>query len=188
MDEVISLHDDIFVNIHNKEMDVLKSAFVNYEKNVDEFFVTDTNIDICQGDIIDKINFCLIDKTGKLMPYRTKGMIISSTCDLYNHKFIVVAPVYDFDRWQELNEKINLNQFKKNKYYQFFFIPNLDNIPSLLVDFNRVNSYQREYLNEIIQNKKAKRILSLTKKGHYLFNLKLLINLLRSESSNLKRS
>lgn len=187
MDDVISLHNNIFINIHSREKELLKDAFSNYENNSKEFFITIEDNNIYQGDIIEKVNLCIIDENGKELLFSRIGMIITNTCDITRRDSIIIAPVFEYSELVE-QERIDKITLKKNRYYRFFYIPESNDNPSLIVSLGLLCSCKREYIYSIIKTKKAKKILSLTKKGHCLFNIKLLTNLLRSESSDVKRN
>ena len=64
---------------------------------------------LAQGDILDSILFRFFDENGNEYSHRTKGLLISNTCDSHRDEFIVFAPLLPLDSFNN-RQAIENNQ------------------------------------------------------------------------------
>lgn len=148
------------------------------EADNNQFIRSPIPIYMAQGDIIDQLQYILLDNHAEYVKMNTRVMLITNTCDLTREENILIAPIISVD---DIGPNINLNDLKRQRYYDYIFI-NEGNLLNCVVDLKFISSYPRDLLFKQIREIKSSKIeYSLTMTGHYLLMLKLSVFLLRSE-------
>lgn len=189
LEEFTSLYKKTFPSIDYKEKELVKDYFAGFEYNCDKFFTIYEKKFILQGDLLSNIKFILISENEDVLCTNTIGMVLSNTCDIKQDKFIIMAPVFPFEYFNEIYPELKkcIDSLKKNLIFRFFYVPSCYGNPEFVVDFTKICSYEKTYLINKIKKNSTKKVLSLTQLGYYLLILKLTIHLLRSESVEVKR-
>lgn len=190
--EDIRLYLPKYLSPDNEEK--LLKDLIDFPENIDsrmyEFYDKQESI-IYQGDCL---NDMLIINLPDTKIKKSKAVILSNTCDIdkeNKRKFnsnILYTPIIDLDKYRELliankkykEETINshLDEIKKQKITQIFYLPPSSDIPEeRIIFFDRICSCDSRYIDR--DNVSAIRLFSLSQYGFYLFLYKLSIHFTR---------
>lgn len=136
--------------------------------------------------MISNVEFVEIDEEGHTKITRTSGLIISNTCDLQRKKFILVAPAIPIDE-SDFKNQAYLTDLKKNTIFEKMYLPSFNSNPEFIIDFSRISPLRRNAVMKKIDDSSSLKITSLSKEGHFFFNLKLITYILRPESADIIR-
>ncbi|MBE1444247.1 hypothetical protein [Paenibacillus sp. OAS669] len=117
--------------------------------------------------------------TGDLSYLKTKGILLSNTCDAERDDFIVFAPLLS------LAAVSNQEIIKSNTIYQFLYFPDTI-ISEYYVDLSWLNSLPREIITTRIEQGKINKVGSLNRLGYYLFLCKIKVQLMHPEDSGVQ--
>ena len=177
--ELIKFTAELFPSISPYTKDSVMNAINQFNYDELEWFTPTILKELSQGDIIDKLPFTYYEDNGQKTTVMKKGIILSNSCDVDNDKYILIAPLFDYNTMPELDSKT----IRSNKYYDKMCFTN-SQLDNYLIDFSRTNSFNKKTILNAIQNGKAKRIYSLNQYGYYLLLIKLTVYLMRSEDND----
>ncbi len=135
---------------------------------------------LAQGDIFDGIPFSRIEEDGNISVYRGKGMLISNTCSADHDNEIVIAPLLEID-----SLGLNKADIVNNLHYRLLYLPD-ERYGNYVVDFSLVNTFNKDVLNRMIEQRKVVKEISLNQFGFYLFLCKLTICFMRPEDEEVQ--
>lgn len=162
----------------------IKKAIEQFHLEGKQLFTTlDEGLEcLAQGDVLENIPFYRIDKTGRLQVYKTRGLVLSNTCDCSRDNNILLAPFIPIKDTQKDRQAL-LN----NTIYGYLYLPDCK-YDEYVVDFSLTNSFNREVLIKGIEKEVITKTVSLNSYGYYLFLCKLTIYLMRPEDSGIQES
>ena len=135
--------------------------------------------DLSQGDIISDLPFTIQEENGSSITYKTKGMILSNTCDLVRDEYVIIAPLYDIEKGNFKKEQIKDlkdNVFSGKMCFKDSFLDNY------FVDFSQSTSFNRKLIKMAIDRNIIQREASLTQFAWYLMIIKLTVYYMRVEN------
>lgn len=147
-----------------------------YSRNVDYNTLS-------QGDIINQIPVCFINKKGSVIKGVDTVALISNVCDMQptRRDYISVSPIIPLDDVAaEISSNI-LTDIRNYKIIRFFYLPSNGTFPESCIDLSRVVSISSFYINQLKEHQSSQFILSFSQYGHYLFLIKLTHHLARLE-------
>ena len=154
---------------------------------VDQFRETNSTInylmseplsELSQGDIISNIPFCVfVTDTGELRRFLSPGMVISTSCDIDNHDFISIVPLYSIHQYGGNKEAI-----LSNECLQYMYLPDTK-VEDYFIDFGIICSYEKDLIIGSINSGRTVRMASLSQIGYYFLICKLSAFLLRREDT-----
>lgn len=175
--EFIDYTYQIFPSIDTNVKNGIKDLIGQYDTFKPNWF-SDTLEILSQGDIIDSLPFLEYDDEGNEIPFMTKGMILSNTCDLTRDKNIIVAPLIPFK-----------NDFKpatrdaiKNNLVSGKMCLSCCELEDFYIDFSMSTSFPRSVIMNLYEEKKINRVHSLSQFGFYFLCSKVAIYYLRVEN------
>ena len=101
---------------------------------------------------------------------------MSNTCDASRDDYIVIAPLIEYDKVLDDNQK---KIARANKYYDKMCFTN-SQLDGYFIDFTRATSFNRNLLLKLLENKTNVEY-SLNQYGYYLLLTKLTIYFMRPE-------
>lgn len=141
--------------------------------------------DLYQGDIFSEIPFFYYDKDGQQRLIRRKAQLLSNTCDATRDDMLLFAALHPL---KDFSGNISMvDNIKKNRKYSAFYL-NDTILSDEYIDFEMINTFSREAFNKLLQEKKVRRIASLTLVGYYMFICKLSIFFMRPEDVEVNSS
>jgi hypothetical protein len=178
MREFVTFVHEIFPSINPYTGEKVKSAIRQFEQTgkLYQFFLTTPLEHLAQGDIIEELPFLTYDKDGKERVLRTKGILLSNTCDCENDENLVFSPLLPVGKF---TPSVN-DRFTKNLTYNLLYFPDTV-LSESIVDFGIMNTFPKKPIEERLRDNQLKKIFSLNKFGYYLFLTKLSIHLVRPE-------
>lgn len=177
--EFIDFVDSVLPAVSPDFRDGAKKAITQFEKNGEQIkYLTINPVNqLSQGDIISKVPFCFFEIDGKQKTFVSDALVLSTSCHIDQKNRMVLVPVLPLDSF-----KGKINDLKNNTVFDYMYIPDgimLDKF----VDFEIMNTYNKDLILNGIQNDKIKRIGSLNQIGYYFFVVKLTVYLMRKEDS-----
>ena len=186
IDEFIEFVAETMPSISPYTVKKIKSSISQFDFDKDKDCSKDCTIMesqydfLIQGDIIENVPFYRINpNNGKLQIKKSKGLIITNTCDCSRDKNILIAPFIPIDKLEEMSADTIISM-KKNKVYSKMYIPDND-LKDYIIDFSLMNTYNRELILKQVEDKKIKKLKSLNTYGFYLFICKMTIYFCRPE-------
>lgn len=145
-----------------------------------------TNEGFLQGDILDSIAPVWIDSSGEATVGEVAFfMVLSNECDTElrssgSQKYIRGCPVYTEEfvlkASQLTGEKLSSlkGNLRSNKMSEYFWMPEYDGKNALVADLGHIFSVDLEWFHKATNDdKKVKRIISLSKDAYYLLQIKI---------------
>lgn len=151
-----------------------------------------TEIERLQGDFMQSVPVCFLDKGEQVLCKRMPVMLISNSCDLVSNRsiFVNLAPVFDLSGFLAAHGKNNSNfadALRLNKIKNLFYIPWLSIFPGgAVVRLDMISSVPSSFIDEAVTN--SSRFASFTQNGYYYLLMKLTHFLVRSESDEISRT
>jgi len=181
IDFVHELFPSISPYAKDKVKDALKQFSVSGKKM--NCFMFKSFEDLCQGDIIETLPFTKYDEEGNTLIYKTKGILLSNSCDAENDSTVVFAPLIPIS---EISLDANkINNITKNLNFRLLYFPD-PKLADFVVDLSLLNSYNKNLIVNSINNGKLNKVVSLSQFGYYLFLCKLTVHFLRPEDTGLQ--
>ncbi len=175
--EFFNFVQELFPSISPYTKESVKKAIEQFNIDSLEWFMPSIIDNLSQGDIIDCLPFSFIDENGNEIINLLKGIVLSNSCDIDNHDYIVIAPLFEIK--DVLKNEDSINKLRKNQHYDKMCFTNsyLDN---MFVDFSKSSSFNTSLIKKLL-NGKTKVQYSLNQYGYYLLLTKLTIYFLRPE-------
>lgn len=182
LDEFIEFTQALFPAISPYVKAQTKEAVRQFERTGKKlYFFTYKPYDfLAQGDILDGIPFTRIGSDGNISAQVAKGMIISNTCSADHDNEIVLAPLMNISQLG-----LEKTDIIKNLHYRLLYFPD-ERYEDYVVDFSLMNTFNKNVLNKMIQQKKVIKEASLNQFGFYLFLCKLTICFMRPEDEEVQ--
>lgn len=133
---------------------------------------------ISQGDILDSIVFTKTDDNGEEIPFKTKGIVLSNTCDMTRDEYCIIAPLIPYINKFSEQTKINI----RNNIVSGKMCFTQSELEDYYVDFSMAQSMNRSLIFKLIEMGKINRIHSLSQFGFYFLCCKITIYYLRVEN------
>ena len=177
---------ELFPSITTQTKDALKNFILRYQTNPDFFFATSLLDRVSQGDILTNIPFVTLQKDELLSGGRLFAMAISCNCNYDQGKNVILAPAYtpDFFIDSANGDSGLLASLRKNEIFDKFYLPSNEGCPELIIDFNGINSYKREYIEKTLNDNKSERVYSLSQTGYWYLICKLTVHFCRPETED----
>ncbi|MDA8234357.1 MAG: hypothetical protein M0Z31_06000 [Clostridia bacterium] len=121
MNDFIDFVHQMFPQISPCVRDKVKESIKQFDlsgKKLNHFLYEPLEV-LSQGDVIDQLNFIWFDNNGKMSVLKTKGMLLSNTCDAQRDKFLLFAP---FVQLTEADEKLK-SSIVKNQVSNLLYFP-----------------------------------------------------------------
>lgn len=182
LDEFIEFTQSLFPSISPYVKDKTKEAIKQFEvkgKKLNLFNYKAYDY-LTQGDIFDGVPFSRIEEDGNISVYRGKGMLISNTCSADHDDEIVIAPLLEID-----SLGLNKTDIVNNLHYRLLYLPD-ERYENYVVDFSLINTFNKDVLNRMIEQKRTVKETSLNQFGFYLFLCKLTICFMRPEDEDVQ--
>lgn len=178
--EFINFVDSVLPAVSPDCKDEAKAAILQFEKEGHQIkYLTLNPLEyLSQGDIISKLPFNYFDKDGKQKIFTADGLVLSTSCHIDQKKYITLVPVLPLEGFNG-----NVEELQKNTIYDYMYIPD-NTMADKFINFEIMNTYNKELVVEGMRAKKIKRICSLNQIGYYLFIIKLTVYLMRKEDNN----
>lgn len=177
IDQFIDYTYQIFPSIDTNVKNGIKTLMSQFDTTKPNWFTNSLPI-LSQGDILDDIPFSYINSNGDEIVYKTKGMILSNTCDLTRDQFIIIAPLIPFNH--DFKPE-TVNNIKHNIVSGKMCLTNCE-LDNYYIDFSRSSSFVRNIIIDLYDKQKIKRIHSLSQFGFYFLCSKIAIYYLRVEN------
>lgn len=175
--EFIDYTYQIFPSIDTNTKNGIKELIGQYDTNKPNWF-SDTLDNISQGDIIENLPFSQYDDNGNEIPFLTKGMILSNTCDLTRDDYIIIAPLIPFEHdFKESTKKAIQQNIVSGK----MCLTSCE-LYNLYIDFSMSTLFRRSVVMKLFELGKIRRIHSLSQFGFYFLCSKIAIYYLRVEN------
>ena len=182
LDEFIEFTQSLFPSISPYVKDKTKEAIKQFElkgKKLNLFNYKAYDY-LTLGDIFDGVPFSRIEEDGNISVYRGKGMLISNTCSADHDDEIVIAPLLEID-----SLGLNKTDIVNNLHYRLLYLPD-ERYENYVVDFSLINTFNKDVLNRMIEQKRTVKETSLNQFGFYLFLCKLTICFMRPEDEDVQ--
>lgn len=175
--ELIDFVDASFPSIPYGEKEKAKEAIEQFKKSGEtvNYLYGHLLSELSQGDVLSDIPFMFFDSDGKLKSFRTKAMVINTSCHIENKTSLTFVPLVALS-----DITINLNAIKNNVTYEFMYIPD-SKLSDYCIDFSMPITYSAKLIKEQIEKGKIQKVASLSQIGYYLLLIKLNIYLMRRE-------
>ncbi len=174
--ELIKFTSELFPSISPYTKENVIHAIEQFDYDKLEWFMNYPIKELSQGDIIGEIPFVYFDDDGNERAFVQPSIILSNTCDVSRDKYIIIAPLFEYNN---LYDKNVIKLIKSNKYYDKMCFTN-SNIDDYFVDFTRAISFNRKLLLKLLRKKTSVKY-SLNSYGYYLLIIKLSIYFMRPE-------
>lgn len=183
LDEFIDFTQSLFPSISPYVKDQTKAAIRQFElsgKKLNLFNYKAYDF-LTQGDILNGIPFTRLEDDGNISAYIGKGMIISNTCSADHDDEIVIAPLLHIG-----SLGLNRTNIVNNLHYRLLYLPD-ERYENFVVDFSLMNTFNKNVLNNMINQKRVVKETSLNQFGFYLFLCKLTICFMRPEDEDVQK-
>lgn len=177
IDKFIDYTYQIFPSIDTNVKNGIKELMAQFDTSKPNWFSNSLPI-LSQGAILDNIPFSYINSNGDEITYKTKGMILSNTCDLTRDKYIIIAPLIPFEHDFKQD---TINNIKHNIVSGKMCLTNCE-LDNYYIDFSRSSSFVRDIIIDLYNKQKIKRLYSLSQFGFYFLCSKISIYYLRVEN------
>lgn len=181
--EFVSFVKELFPSINPYTKEQVRSALKQFETSGQyyRFFLNHPFDFLAQGDIIESLPFIKYDKFGNQSVYKTKGMLLSNTCDAENDDVVVFAPLIPLDKL-----KLNKSDVANNLIYRLLYFPD-SFVSNYVVDLSLMNSFSKDLIVSSLEGKKLNKVASLNDFGYYLFLSKLTVHMMRPEDESVQK-
>lgn len=178
--EFIDFVDSILPAVSSDYKDAAKDAILQFEKEGHQIkYLTLKPLEqLSQGDILSKLPFIYFDKSGKQKMFTADALVLSTSCHIDQKKYITLVPVLPIEGFNE-----NLKDLQRNTIYDYMYIPD-DIMLDKFINFEMINTYDKELIMEGIKTNKIVRLGSLNQLGYYFFIIKLTVYLMRKEDKD----
>lgn len=177
--EFIQFVSELFPSISPYTKENVMNAIKQFDIDKLEWFRTDRMDYLTQGDIIESLPFLFTDEDGNVIPMKTRGIILSNTCDIDHDDNIVIAPMFNYE--SILNDE-KKRIVRANKYYDKMCFTN-SQLDNMFVDFTRSMTFNRKLVEKLLKEK-TRVEYSLNQYGYYLLISKLTVYFLRPEDDD----
>lgn len=171
--------NQLFPSIDTEIKNAVRTAVEQIDMSQKTWFMPKKLEDLSQGDIISDLPFTIQEENGSSITYKTKGMILSNTCDLVRDEYVIIAPLYDIEKGNFKKEQIKDlkdNVFSGKMCFKDSFLDNY------FVDFSQSTSFNRKLIKMAIDRNIIQREASLTQFAWYLMIIKLTVYYMRVEN------
>lgn len=154
-------------------------AYSGYVPVWPDLWATQLPQHICQGDIVAPVRFIIQEATGDYIEWSGPAMLLSHSCDVDSVNEgdrLLFAACRPFTDYQNLPFAPEL---KQNGLFSLFYLQNVPKLGDSVVDFNIVQTVQRELFLGAIEDRSIQRASSFTEFGYWWLVAKLTIHLLR---------
>lgn len=181
--EFIDFVDSILPSVSPDFRDNAKNAILQFEKKGKKlnYLMPHPLERLSQGDIISRIPFSYFDENGSQKIFSADAFVLSTSCHIDQKDKIILAPI------------LPLNEFKGNEYdlknnliFDYMYFPDLI-MADKFIDFEFLNTYNKNLIEQGIADKKIHRIASLNQMGYYFFVVKLTVYFMRKEDDETLR-
>ena len=184
--EFIDFCQKLFPVIDPYTKEQAKRAMMQFEDNNGPFLSQETDsFDLFQGDIFSEMPFLYTNEKGQVKVIKRKAQLLSNTCDASRDPFLLFAAVHPLEDFQDNQPMVD--GIVRNTKYSAFYLPDRI-LKNEFVDFGLINSIPREVFLKFQEEKKVKRIASLTLVGYYMFLCKLTVFFMRPEDIDVNTS
>ncbi len=175
--EFVSFVEELFPSITPYTKEQVRQAIRQFEQSGQQYkyCMHEPVSYLAQGDIVDALPFIKYDEKGNQSLLKTKGILLSNTCDAENDDVVVFAPLLPIDKI-----KLERSVVTSNLIYRFLYIPD-SNLLDYVVDMSLINSFSKNLIETGIVQNKLNKVASLNQFGYYLFLCKLTVHLMRPE-------
>jgi len=184
MHEFIEFVYELFPSIKSHTKDRVKASITQFQKEGKQFncFLYKPFDFLAQGDIIESLPFKIFKPDGNEYVMKTKGILLSNTCDAENDSFIAFSPLLPV---KELN--VDKYALINNLIYRFLYFPE-PNFSEYVIDLTLIHSFPKNLVNSAIKDGRIKKLGSLNDFGYYLFLCKLTVHFMRPEDCNVQNN
>lgn len=177
LEELIKFVDACFPSIPYGEKEKAKEAIEQFKKTGETVNYLSCNPlpELSQGDILSDIPFCFFDTDGSLNRFKSKAMIVNTSCHIENKGVVTLVPLIELNTFEK-----NVANVKSNTTYEVLYIPD-KKLEDYCVDFSMPTTYSSELIKGQIEKGRIARVASLSQIGYYLLLIKLNIYLMRRE-------
>lgn len=177
----IDFVQEIFPCINPYTKDRVKQAIRQFyeAEQTCNYFMSQPLEYLAQGDILDSILFRFFDDDGNEYTHRTKGLLISNTCDSHRDDFVVFAPLLPLDSFD------NRQAITNNQIFRLLFFPDYT-YAGYVVDLSILSAVPRALIDKYISSGEITKVASLNSLGYYLFLCKLTVHLMRPEDTDVQ--
>lgn len=173
----IEYANEIFPSIDTNVKNGIIEYMQQFDKKKPNWFTQNLEI-ISQGDILDNVVFTKVDDEGNEIVFKSKGIVLSNTCDMTRDDYFVIAPLIPYTTEFEEQTQRNI----KNNIVSGKMCFTQSELEDLYVDFSMSQSMNRKVIFKLIEDEKIKRIHSLSQFGFYFLCCKITIYYLRVEN------
>ena len=173
----IEYANEIFPSIDTNVKNGIIEYMQQFDKKKPNWFTQNLEI-ISQGDILDNVVFTKVDDEGNEIVFKSKGIVLSNTCDMTRDDYFVIAPLIPYTTEFEEQTQRNI----KNNIVSGKMCFAQSELEDLYVDFSMSQSMNRKVIFKLIDDEKIKRIHSLSQFGFYFLCCKITIYYLRVEN------
>jgi hypothetical protein len=179
LSEFFEYVDALFPSVPNDVRDKARECIRQFEEKGSkaDYLLQYPLDELSQGDIISEIPFFYMSDDGEQRVFRTRGMVISTSCDIDNHDKISLVPLFHMDSVPKDKEVI-----RKNKALPYMYLPD-KKIEEYYINFKYICSYGKDLLISAIATKTVERVASLSQIGYYFFICKFSAFLFRREDT-----
>lgn len=166
MQEFIAFVHSLFPQINPYVRERVNESIKQFERSgqLYDYFLSQPLKYLAQGDIIGELPFVRYDPDGGEKVYKTKGILLSNTCDCENDKTVVFAPLLPAEQMYGLKK----NDFKTNMRYSLICFPDTT-LSDYVIDLTLMNSYPKDLIARSLEEGRLTKSASLNKFGYYLF-------------------
>lgn len=179
LEKFIDFVDSVLPSVSPNNREAAKEAISQFKKEGHQIkYLTLQPLEqLSQGDIISKVPFSYFGKDGRQKTFTADALVISTSCHIDQKNQIVLVPVFPLEGFAG-----NMSDLQKNTIFDYMYIP--DGLMSdKFVDFEIMNTYDRDLIMDGIATNKIQRIGSLNQIGYYFFIVKLTVYLMRKEDN-----
>ena len=183
LQEFIDFVDSVLPAVDPDAKDKAKAAIAQFssEGNRLELLLPNKLPELSQGDIISDIMFSNFDEDGSQHTYKSRGMIISTSCHIDQKDVLNIVPVLPIEFFN--GDKNKRRELEENRIFDYMYFPETM-MKDFFVDFSKVNTYSKKLIMQGIERGKIQRLFSLSQIGFYLFIIKLTVFLMRKEDAD----
>ena len=182
--EFLEYISELFPSISPYTEEGAKRALEQYESSAQLWGLTERSGDystIWQGDVFSNVPFVLLGSDGGQEVAWLDGMLITNSCDCLRKDYLQFAACVPFDLMD--GDEARMQRMKNNKLFEYLYLPDR-RVENCIVDLGRIVSIPREFFERLLNEGIAKRKLSLTWVGYYIFICKLTVFFMRPESED----
>lgn len=175
--QFIEFVESVLPSVPQESANAAKEAINQINCDKYEFVTTKLLPELSQGDMISEIPFFYLDGSGVQKNFKSKGMIISTSCHIDQKDLILIAPAFSVEDFVG-----DITSLKRNQIYDYMYLSNISG-KDYFVDFSSIGSYNKSMLIKGFEVDKIHRVASLSQLGYYFLIIKLTVFLMRREDS-----